>query len=408
MLLSPYYSLIVVLAFCLSTSYFVWSFWRKNVPDLIRLLIFSIFFVPFALLGARLWNYLNWEPLRKIVDQGSWSERLLNFLGLGETGLGGLSFFGGLFAILIYFLLVFFWYSRKHQVSSWMSFDILLQGVLIFQIVGRWGNFFNQELLGQELTTDYPREFGWVPDWLGSKLHFNGESTLILRHPLFLYESFANFLLLSLLILIKKIGLIHLLFVTKRYPLLLKQITDERKRFLSRTKWLLPFFWLRKLLLVHRFWRVNVLNPNVDFNRTPSVHLNRRFGRWEWLDKSHLYQKQLLFVKQLPFLSRIKQHFWLFWRRNSNQLTNHFNPLHLLIPRVGLTTALYFVGYGVIRTVLQTFREGVEASEPITTPYYASGLLIICGLFFLCWSQFLAPRKYRSPNWFYETWYWKT
>ena len=399
----------VVLAFLGAGGYFIWSFWRRNLPDLGRLLLFSIFFVPFALLGARLWNYLNWEHLRQIVDQGSLANRFQNFFGFGETGLSGLSFFGGFFAIIIYFFLVFSWYSRKYRISRWLGFDILLQGVLIFQIIGRWGNFFNQELLGQVLTRNYPQEFGWIPEWLGNKLHFKDEYSWVVRHPLFLYESLANLLLLFCLLFWKRIGLFTLFFRSHHNPILQKQIVTDRQNW-SKQKWtnFWGYSWWRKWIIVSRFYSVTVSNPPVNFNETPPVTLHHQIGFWKFNSQSALYQRELLYINQnLSFWSRMQAKFWLFWRRNSRDLTAYFNPYQLLIPRVGLTTSFYLLGYGIIRAVLQTFREGVPDSEPIATPYYVAGLFIFFGLISFYGSQFLWPAKWRSPNWYYETWYWK-
>lgn len=410
---SPYYPLMVVLAFVAATAYFVWSFWKKNLPGLTSLLIFSIFFVPFALLGARLWNYLNWPPLQQIVDQGSWSNRLVNFFGFGPSGLSGLSFFGGFFAIIIYFGFVFSWYAYRYQVSLWLGFDILLQAILIFQIIGRWGNFFNQELLGKIITTNYPQEYSWVPHWLGDQLHFPDEATIglrpPLRHPLFLYESLANLFLLVILIVSKKIGFVFLLFQKHKPQPLVKLLTQQYQQLITQKS---RFFWWRwqwwHFSLIYRFWTINICQPLVNFNETPPVYLNKTLGNWTWNDQSHLYQRQLLYVQQnLSFWQGIIRKFWMFWRRNSSALTDYFNPYQLFISRIGWTTVGYCFGYGIIRIVLQTFREGVFASEPIATPYYASGFLILLGFGIALWTQWWAPRKWRSPNWFYETWYWK-
>lgn len=409
MFLPNAYSLVVLLACFVTAAYFIWSFWRQGVPDIVRLLIFSIFFAPFAVLGARLWNYLNWADLRNIIDQGSGWQRLLNFLGFGESGLSGISFFGGLVAVICYFSIVFTWYAHKYQVSRWLCFDIMFQALLIFQIISRWGNFFNQELLGRIISENYPQEFAWIPDWLATKLHFPNESQLILRHPLFLYESLANLFLLILLIISKRLGLIKFVFTFKRYPAVTKAIALHKTQLPKQTKLFRSWrVWWSKWQTVYRFYQVNVAKPGVNFNQTPPVYLNARIGPYQWNDDSCLYHRQWLHVQQkYGFWSQIRVKFWMFWRSNSAKLTAHFNPYQLLIPKVGLTTSLYLLGYGIIRLVLQTFREGVYLSEPIDTPYYMAGLLIVLGLVGIYWTQFLSPRKWRSPNWLYETWYWK-
>ncbi len=403
-----YYSMMVFLAFCSAASYFVYSFWKKRLPNLTWLILLSLFFAPFALIGARLWNYLNWVHLQEIIEQGSWINQLGNFFGFGPEGLRGLSFFGGFFATLLYFLALFTWYGKKYQVSLWVTFDVLLQAVLIFQIIGRWGNFFNQELLGPVITMDYPQDFGWIPNWFGSKLHFPGESIFWIRHPLFLYESFANFWLLVLLILAKRLGIIYLFWTTSRFPILQKQIFLAESKF-KKTIWPGFFFWYQKWTIVKSFWQLNIYWPQVNFNHTPSVTVNDYLWKWKQPVVSKLYQKELLHVSQIsPF-------YWRFWRltllflfqRNSTSLVGYFNPQKLVVPWVGHTSALYCLGYGLIRFFLQILRENIILSEPTNTPYYASALLFFSGCFFLVVSQLIAPYKWRNPNWFYETWYWK-
>jgi phosphatidylglycerol:prolipoprotein diacylglycerol transferase len=45
------------------------------------------------------------------------------------------------------------------QISSLLYFDIIIPSILIGQVIGRWGNYFNQELYGPIVTSDRMIDF---------------------------------------------------------------------------------------------------------------------------------------------------------------------------------------------------------------------------------------------------------
>lgn len=98
-----------------------------------------------------------------------------------RTWMGGLSIHGVLagvgFAILMF--------SRRRRVSAAALADLAAPSVLLGQAIGRWGNFFNHEVVG------YPTSRPWgfyvppelrPPGWAGAAYF----------HPAFLYESVWN------------------------------------------------------------------------------------------------------------------------------------------------------------------------------------------------------------------------
>ncbi|MFT4246259.1 MAG: prolipoprotein diacylglyceryl transferase [Micrococcaceae bacterium] len=96
---------------------------------------------------------------------------------------GGLAIWGAIpaAAVAIYFG------SKHYKVDPIAVFDAAAPGLLIAQGIGRWGNWFNQELYG------IPTTLPW-----GLKLNPNspafpaGVSPDVLHHPTFLYESLWN------------------------------------------------------------------------------------------------------------------------------------------------------------------------------------------------------------------------
>lgn len=75
--------------------------------------------------------------------------------------------------------------------------DILAPAVLIGQVIGRWGNYFNQELYG------LPCDFSWcIP--IQSEFRVAGFESFTHFHPTFLYETLLNLLLFIILILLHR------------------------------------------------------------------------------------------------------------------------------------------------------------------------------------------------------------
>lgn len=62
---------------------------------------------------------------------------------------GGLAIHGGIIAGTIFVYL----YSKKKELNFIKLTDIILPGVILAQGIGRWGNFFNQEAYGIEVTS---------------------------------------------------------------------------------------------------------------------------------------------------------------------------------------------------------------------------------------------------------------
>jgi len=93
-----------------------------------------------ALIGGRAYN---------VIDQWStgpdYKDHLLQIILPPYSGLG---IYGGLFTGL----LATIWLARHYKVSFWRWADIMAPCILLAQVVGRWGNFANQELYGPPTT----------------------------------------------------------------------------------------------------------------------------------------------------------------------------------------------------------------------------------------------------------------
>ena len=132
--------------------------------------------LPLAIIGARIWFVLF-----NISSFSNFAE-VLGFRNGHFEGLSGLAIQGGVIVVFIT-LLVF---SKKRGISLYRLLDAAMPTILIGQIFGRWGNFFNQELYGPVIQTEWYRTF--IHAIFGGQMYINGAE----RHPVFFYEGFLN------------------------------------------------------------------------------------------------------------------------------------------------------------------------------------------------------------------------
>ena len=131
---------------------------------------------PFAIICARLY-YCIFE----------WDQYASNPISILYIWNGGLAIYGGVLGAVIG--LSVFCKVRKIKATAMM--DVVSLGLLIGQLVGRWGNFMNREAFGAP--TD---------SFLRMGLYNTATGAVEYYHPTFLYESlwnFAGFLLLHFL-----------------------------------------------------------------------------------------------------------------------------------------------------------------------------------------------------------------
>ena len=150
--------------------------WRRWSPEHVWNALIWILIL--GLIGARLYHVLTPSP--SMAALGIYSPldyfrdpiQLINFRG------GGLGIFGGLIGGLLGLVI----YTRRARIPFLGWADLAVVGLALGQAVGRWGNFFNQELYGR------PTNLPWavhidpiyrLPDYVSFERF----------HPAFLYES---------------------------------------------------------------------------------------------------------------------------------------------------------------------------------------------------------------------------
>jgi phosphatidylglycerol---prolipoprotein diacylglyceryl transferase len=171
---------------------------RGYNPDLIWDML--IYLIIGGVIGARLWHIFS-PPPTSLAQGITTTYYLTHPLAAIAIWNGGL----GIPGAVIGGALVMYWYTRKHQLvfAEWL--DIGAPSVALGQAIGRWGNFFNQELYGA------PTNLPWAI-YIDPQHRMAGFADQAYYHPLFLYESLWDLA-----------NMILLLWLGRRYPDWLKK-----------------------------------------------------------------------------------------------------------------------------------------------------------------------------------------
>ena len=109
---------------------------------------------------------------------------------------GGIAIYG---AIIGGFLAIVY-LARKREQSIIKTTDIIVPGLILAQSIGRWGNFFNGEAHGEEVSLEFLQKIH-LPSFIIEGMHIDGTY----YHPTFLYESIWCLLGFIILIIIRKL-----------------------------------------------------------------------------------------------------------------------------------------------------------------------------------------------------------
>lgn len=143
---------------------------RKRGYDHALLEDFFIMVLPIAVCGARLY-YVIFE----------WEMYASNPISAFYIWEGGLAIHGGLIAAVIFAYVYFY----RHGINLLRVGDCMMPNILIAQVIGRWGNFMNQEAYGGIVSEDH---FRFIPAFIKNHMYIDG----FYRMPMFLYEGMGN------------------------------------------------------------------------------------------------------------------------------------------------------------------------------------------------------------------------
>lgn len=143
----------------------------------------SFWAIPFGILGGRFFHVIT-HP-NDYFYQGA------DLLAPFRIWEGGLAIYGA----LLFGALGAYIGSRKSGIKFTSYLDAVAPGILLAQAIGRWGNYFNNELFG--LPTDLP----WGLEISSSNPAYPaGLPEGVLFHPTFLYESIWSLVGVALLL----------------------------------------------------------------------------------------------------------------------------------------------------------------------------------------------------------------
>lgn len=147
-----------------------------------------------CVIGARLYYVaFSWD---------NYKDNLMSIFALRE---GGLAIYGGIITAVICAIL----FTRYKKMNFWLFADTAAPSLILGQIIGRWGNFFNREAFGGY--TDGLFAMRYIKDQtyniaqsvLDKTVFVNG-TEYIQVHPTFLYESLWNLGVLVILLILKR------------------------------------------------------------------------------------------------------------------------------------------------------------------------------------------------------------
>ncbi len=129
----------------------------------------SVWLIICGIIGARIYDVL--------LEWHYFSSNIFNIFKIWQGGMAihG-AIIGGITAIFIF--------GKKYQQNFWQIAAIIISALPLGQSIGRWGNYFNQELFGYQ--TNLP--WGIPIDAAGGYFH-----------PAFLYESLGNLIIFIIL-----------------------------------------------------------------------------------------------------------------------------------------------------------------------------------------------------------------
>lgn len=141
--------------------------------------------LPSAIIGARIY-YVAFK----------WDEYKDNLLDVFKIWEGGIAIYGALIGAII----CAFFYFRHKGYPFWRIVDICAPGLLTGQMIGRWGNFVNQEAYGGVVEESFLRDKLHLPDFIVNQMYI-GDA---FHHPTFLYESLWSLLGIVLLLVLRR------------------------------------------------------------------------------------------------------------------------------------------------------------------------------------------------------------
>lgn len=173
-----WYGLLIVLGIssALAVTYYLSTHFYKIKKDKLFDLVFWLIIT--GILGARIYDIFLYLPY--------YLEHPLQTIQIWK---GGMAIHGSIIAGL----LVIYFFARRHKINFFKLTALFTPGLALGQAIGRFGNYFNQEIFGlpSNLPWSIPISLAKRPEQYSNFTHF---------HPTFLYESLGSLIIFLILI----------------------------------------------------------------------------------------------------------------------------------------------------------------------------------------------------------------
>jgi phosphatidylglycerol:prolipoprotein diacylglycerol transferase len=206
-----FYGIVIMVGFLLGYLLAVNEAKRTGQNPELYLDLILVMIIP-VILGARIY-YVLFRLDQYVVSGSFWEtfKAMINIRG------GGLAIYGGIIAGVITAII----FAKIKKADLLLITDTATFGLLIGQIVGRYGNFFNREAFGAytdskfamaipldyyraEGSLSYLENTGVITDKMLSNTVTIDGMDCITVHPTFLYESMWNLMILVFLLIYRK------------------------------------------------------------------------------------------------------------------------------------------------------------------------------------------------------------
>ncbi|AUF83834.1 diacylglyceryl transferase [Mesoplasma syrphidae] len=372
------YALAMTLGILVSVIFCLWKFSRRGLNTM-ELSIAVIILVPIALMGASFFGKLNADGPGKHSGDAH-GIQLLYFWK------EGMAIHGGIYTSTFVGLIMFALLGKKTKVSLFTYMDAILPNILWGQVIGRWGNFFNHEVMGRPLyiynggqgSLKLPQwilnntlavydgsannPFGWVP----------GE--IYQMNPIFLWES------LSLL----AVWIFFVLVV----PFVIK-------------------------LLGNKPWKINPDEYSFDLK----FSFKKFFAPWSKSDKKTYKQvwdeafvfnsnesNKVAYLEKIAKINSSNTNIVKKRWQSGKALVEANNPHHYTVIKAGFEGFAFFFGWNLVRFFLEMERPDdhlfIMYNKPLSLTII--GLTALIGLIGMILTQYGIPQLFRKPGYSYE------
>lgn len=174
--LLPWYSVLIVTGICLALGLSIRQEKRLGLPK-DTVVDLALWVIPLGILGARIY-YVAF----------AWETFAPDPISVFYIWRGGMAIYGGIIGGFIAIVL----FARKRRLPLPCLTDMIAPGLALAQAIGRWGNYFNMEAYGVEITSPAWQFFPvavFIPAASGGTWHM----------ATFFYESMWDLLVFALL-----------------------------------------------------------------------------------------------------------------------------------------------------------------------------------------------------------------